>query len=218
MPVVAFQIFALEVYDAFFGLLKSVSPVLAEQLPPDKAAVLTPTSTAQLMRTLKDFFQKDPLLAESLLVQLSHANTLPLEARKYQLLKSLIGMYQSPKSPYLNFYGPRGTIPTIPYHQILALEGQDPLVEQQRLALHGKAVFVGLTEPIRSSQKDDFHTAFSQQSGANITGVEIAATAFANLVEGLPIRSVSWGGHLHHTAVGPCWALCVVSSPQGLRQ
>jgi len=46
----------------------------------------------------------------------------------------------------------------------------------------GKAVFVGfsaLSQPEQDRYGDDYETVFSQPSGLNISGVEIAATAFA---------------------------------------
>jgi adenylate cyclase len=63
--------------------------------------------------------------------------------------------------------------------------------DQKQLDLYGKAVFVGFSERLRPAQKDGFYTVFSQANGVDISGVEIAATAFANLLEDMPIRPLA---------------------------
>jgi adenylate cyclase len=52
----------------------------------------------------------------------------------------------------------------------------------------GNVVFIGMSEDIRTEQKDGFHTVFSGEGGLDLSGVEIAATAFANLAEQAPVR------------------------------
>jgi adenylate cyclase len=69
-------------------------------------------------------------------------------------------------------------------------------VAQRHVDVRGKAVFVGLSERMRPEQKDGFYTVFSQPSGIDISGVEIAATAFANLLEDSPVRPLRFGAHL----------------------
>jgi adenylate cyclase len=63
------------------------------------------------------------------------------------------------------------------------------------LDFKGKAIFVGLSERLRPEQKDGFYTTFSQPSGVDISGVEIAATAFANLLEDIPVRPLHVVAH-----------------------
>jgi adenylate cyclase len=55
-------------------------------------------------------------------------------------------------------------------------------------SLRGKAVFVGQTESDWFKANDGFYTVFSEESGMDISGVEIAATAFANLLENKAVR------------------------------
>ncbi|UCG66968.1 MAG: SpoIIE family protein phosphatase, partial [Deltaproteobacteria bacterium] len=55
----------------------------------------------------------------------------------------------------------------------------------------GKAVFVGLSEVLLADRKDSFYTVFSQAGGIFISGVEIAATAFSNILEDTPVKPVS---------------------------
>jgi adenylate cyclase len=88
------------------------------------------------------------------------------------------GLYDGPDSRYLNFYGPAGRVPTIPLHRLLGAD--DPGKPIPDLA--GKAVFVGQSELINASD-DGFITVFAGPKGARISGVEIAATALANLLD-----------------------------------
>jgi adenylate cyclase len=195
LPVVAFQVFALEVYDEFIRLWDKVSPSQAEKLPRSKDAIITAKNIQNLVQVLRHIFEKNRLIAEKMLEELEHSRTLSLDAKKNRILKSLIRMYQSPCSQYLNFYGPPGTVVTLPYHQVL----QSPeklAVAQRHVDVRGKAVFVGLSERMRPEQKDGFYTVFSQPSGIDISGVEIAATAFANLLEDSPVRPLRFGAHL----------------------
>ena len=57
------------------------------------------------------------------------------------------------------------------------------------------AVFVGFSEHLRPALKDGFHAVFSQANGIDISGVEIAATAFANLLEAMPLQPPSLPWH-----------------------
>jgi adenylate cyclase len=104
-------------------------------------------------------------------------------------------MYLGANSSYLNFYGPPGTISTVSYFQALQSDNR-PGGGTIHPDFYGKAVFVGLSELTRPEQKDGFYTTFSQESGINISGVEIAATAFANLLEDMPVRPLDFRTHL----------------------
>lgn len=61
----------------------------------------------------------------------------------------------------------------------------------------GRAVFVGFFEQRRSEQQDYFDSVFSERSGQRLAGVEIGATAFANLLRRESIRPLpilaQWG-------------------------
>jgi adenylate cyclase len=64
---------------------------------------------------------------------------------------------------------------------------------------------------LRPDKQDDFHTVFSQSNGVDISGVEIAATAFANLLEDMPVQPLNMrvqlaGVFLWGTALG---ILCI---------
>jgi adenylate cyclase len=195
LPVVVFQIFALEVYDEFIRLLEGVSPSQADKIPRDRHAIMTTRGVEKVIRTLRDIFEKEPLIGEKMLDKLQDARSLSGDAKKNQVLRALIRIYQSPASRHLNFYGPPGTIPTVPYYQLLQHEDKSA-ANQKRLDLNGKAVFVGLSERLRPEHKDGFYTVFSQPSGLDISGVEIAATAFANMLEDMSVEPLGFRPHL----------------------
>jgi adenylate cyclase len=120
------------------------------------------------------------------------------------LLKSLIELYGGPNRRYVNYYGPPRTITTIPYHQALQLGENSG--DGKTIDLKGKAVFVGLSEKILAERKDSFYTVFSQANGVFIGGVEIAATAFANLLENAAVKPI--GSH-YYIAIILVWGLVI---------
>lgn len=195
LPVVALQLFAIGAYDEFLHLLRQVSPSRAAMLPPHRGAIMA-TTMEGTVRGIRDIFNTEPLTAQRMLGALQTAGGVSSnDATTHRLLTLLIRMYQSSQSRYLNYYGPPGTIATIPYHQVLRLR-EESETGLRRDGFNGKAVFVGFSERARPEQKDGFHTVFSQPTGVDLSGVEIAATAFANLLEDMPIRSLSFHSHL----------------------
>lgn len=90
-------------------------------------------------------------------------------------LQALLHLFAGPDARYLNFYGPAGTIRTISYHRLIT-EDRETLI-----SLAGKYVFVGYDELQGPSKLDTFDTVFAGGNGVEMSGVEIAATAFANL-------------------------------------
>jgi adenylate cyclase len=205
LPVVVFQVYALKVYDDFIGLLKQVDPRLVKQLPGNKDAIVETKGVEKLIRALRDAFQNDPALAEGMLEKMHNTEANPSREKEKQILLSLIRMYRGPNIPYLNFYGPPRTIPTVHYHEVLS-HLEKTTADHGQVDFEGKAVFVGLSERLRMEQKDDFYTVYSQSTDIYMSGVEIAATAFANLLEDLPVRPLSIKAH---TVILMIWGLLV---------
>jgi adenylate cyclase len=82
-----------------------------------------------------------------------------------------------PLTHAFNLYGPAGHIRTIPYHKALAL-----LAQPNDRSFHDKIVLVGFSEFNQPEQRDVYATAYSQENGLDISGVELMATASANLL------------------------------------
>jgi adenylate cyclase len=57
-------------------------------------------------------------------------------------------------------------------------------------------VFVGLSEPRQSEQQDHFYSVFSEQSGIDLSGVELGATAVANLLDHRALEPLPLPWHL----------------------
>ncbi|MGA1842730.1 MAG: CHASE2 domain-containing protein [bacterium] len=186
LPVVAFQIYALDVYDEFILLLEMINPSHVKKLPKNREMILKGKNINNLINILRETFKNEPLLAKRI-SEVSENLRSVLDEKKIKLLKSLAKMYQGPDSHYLNYLGPAGTIPTISYHEVLNLYEKHGL-KQKKFDFKGKVVFVGVSELMRPEQKDGFYTVFSQPNGIDITGVEIAATAFENLLEDNSIK------------------------------
>ena len=62
--------------------------------------------------------------------------------------------------------------------------------------MRGKAVFIGLSAYSGAEQRDGVNTVFSEPDGLDLSGVEVAATAFANLAEARSVEPLSIGGEL----------------------
>ncbi len=206
LPVVAFQFSALAFYKEFLGILKSVNPSLAQELPPDKETVIATKGVVPLIQKLRGYFTANISLGDQMLDALDARSTPDIDKKMRLQLTSIIKFYQEPSNNrYLNFYGPAGTIKTISYHQILL----DEKVSQRHFKkpeVNGKAVFVGLSELVSVDQRDGFYTVFSESKGIDISGVEIAATAFSNFLENKPIRPL---GTLTCWAIALCWGIWV---------
>ena len=209
LPVVAFQLFARDLHGEFIKLLKEVSLCHREELARWKETMYTNQGIEKVIQAQRALFRTAPFLGQEMLEKLDRMS---LDPRDKQILRSLIRIYQNPSSFYLNFYGPATTITTIPYDHIVPHRKR--IAYQKYVDFEGKAVFVGVSENLQSEQRDGFYTVFSQATGVDISGVEIAATAFANFLEDMPIRPLSMPTHLGLLLVWGIWLgiLCRIFS------
>ncbi|OZG73002.1 adenylate/guanylate cyclase domain-containing protein [Hahella sp. CCB-MM4] len=81
-----------------------------------------------------------------------------------------------------NYYGPPRSIPSIALEDLLARP------ESYASLIKDSVVFIGYSANYQPDQKDGFYTPFTSNTGLDISGVELAATAFANLTEGANLR------------------------------
>ena len=132
--------------------------------------------------------ESDPLIDKKMVAELERSNHAPRDENKIRLVKSLAKMYGGADRQYLNYYGPPRTFTTMPFYQALRL-GEESASEH-KIDLKGRAVFVGLSEILLTERRDSFYTAFSKTNGVFISGVEIAATAFANLLQDTSVKPI----------------------------
>ncbi len=191
LPAVSLQVFARNVFHDFLKIIQRTAPrYTAERSLCEKGAV-SDNGLQSSMMAVKDIFTQIPDMGKNALCHLETDTAFSQDREKRYILESLVLMYQENNNRFLDFYGPPGTINTIPFHELILNEKN-----HQHHALDGKAVFIGLSERLRPEEKDGFYTSFSQQSGVDISGVEIAATAFANLLEKRQVRPLSMAAHL----------------------
>jgi adenylate cyclase len=180
MPAVALQILALPHLDRFASLLQQAGVTTVADLP---SHVATPGDLRQLMNTFHRELESHPDAARRALLLLDRGSVEGLTAADRRVLAALVRLYIGGDTHYLNFYGPPGRIRTIPFHELLADK------ENARLDLQGTAVFVGEGAPELQStdQRDIYRTVYSED-GVDLSGAEIAATAFANLLTNRTLR------------------------------
>jgi adenylate cyclase len=180
MPVAALQVYARDVYPQWLQILKQAGATGVANLPQRLDETVSADDFGRMMRTVRRMFNTDPALGKKILQILSAERARGLDARDFQLMKVLTALYDGHNNRYLNFYGPPGTIPTIPYNTVIA--GSNAGQGKVDLNLAGKVVFVGFSDLYDPGQPDRFYTVFTRDDGVDLSGVEIAATAFANLL------------------------------------
>lgn len=186
LPVVALQAYLLPLYDDLLTGLNTVERQLAAELPQTRAELLDGHDLEAVARTLRGVFRGNRDLAPRILERL---RTQGLSNAKLGALESLVAVYAGQSSRYLNYYGPARTIQTLPYNEILRPPNSG-------FDLAGKVIFVGFSESRQPVQLDAFESVFSQPNGQDLSGVEIGATAFANLLEQTAIIPLPIPQHL----------------------
>lgn len=186
LPAVALQIHALGSYERWLEILKRAGASGLEGLPRRRADLARAPDIRDLMRAQRNAFRKDPELAGRVVEAASRTDGPDTDVKEQRLFRALAGLYAGDDNRFLNFYGPPGAITTIPYHAVI--KGGDPNVDPEELNLTGKAVFVGFSSKGDPGQPDRHFTVFTTSKGVDLSGVEIAATAFGNLLTGRSIR------------------------------
>jgi adenylate cyclase len=164
LPAAALQLFVDPNGSQLDRLLQSIGE--ASDLPNNRQ------SHAYIISRIRD----DTTLQRHLLEAFTSGQPSQLSSLQRQRLKALLELYTGAVRPYINFYGPPGSIPTIPIHDALNASAEE------LAKLRGKVVFIGYAGTYQPRQKDGFYTVFSQPNGLDLSGVEIAATAYANLL------------------------------------
>jgi len=178
LPVVALQIAAQNQvgYQRFRQLLVDVSFPALKDLP---IIANDPKRLRELMNLLRKELKNNHQLGDELILAIRKLpDTLITEPARKTLI-TLFKTYTEESSRFLNFYGPPGTIEHLSYESLL----NDYENVAEKLNLRNKIVFVGALAMSPINQTDGFYTVFTSDDGVDLSGVEIAATAFANLLE-----------------------------------
>lgn len=204
LPTAVFTAYVLRKIPAL-GRIPSPASLAAKSQGADNVAL---TETIMALRHL---FLESPGPAQAYLNHAQAAGAIAQNPRLARLFSSFAKLYGGADSRLLNFYGPPLTIPTISYHELIGAGA--PQIFPRGLDLRGKIALVGLTGQSQLTTRDGFYTAFHQDGDSEMNGVEIAATAIANLIEDRSIALfpqavnllivLAWG-----TLIGVlCWVL-----------
>lgn len=202
LPVAAFQIYALQAYEEFAELWRQAGAPSAAWLPAKRDALAEPGAVRAFAVKLRTTLASDPALAERMLKLLRSTSEREMSSHNKRIVSALLTLYNADEWRYLNFYGPPRTIRTVHYYRVLQelrlLDAHAPIASGQD-GFAGKAVFVGVSENTELEQdrtRDDYRTVYSRADGVNISGVEIAATAFANIMDDRALRPLGFPWNL----------------------
>jgi adenylate cyclase len=131
---------------------------------------------------LRRLLAANPALAERMVRLVADAHD-PAIAR---LATATLRLLAGPTTRLLVPYGPAGYVPRVSYHRVVAGE-PDALA-----MLRGKIVFVGASDLLNQAEVDTFATVFTHRDGIEMGGVEVAATAYLNLLHGDAAVPASW--------------------------
>ena len=189
MPAVALQVHALDAYPLLLERLRAMRLEGIDALPRQASEVIGAEGLRELMLSLRHLFESNPGLKEQ--IQLAALSGDGVASQPADRVAALAALYSGPNNRYLNFYGPPGTIDTVPYQAVIT--GADPNLPPGALDFTGKVVFVGFSDLYDPGQPDRFYTVFTRDDGVDLSGVEIAATAFANMLTDRSLKSVDGG-------------------------
>jgi len=173
LPAMAVQAHLLPYYEEFVQLAERARPGTTAGWPRTIASVREQRALEVPMQEIRRAFGADSDLRAAVEREIARDDRSPATVAA---LEVLLDLYAGPGSRYLNFYGPARGVPTLQYDR--AFRGETDVG-----GVAGKVVLVGASEPRQPEQQDDFISVFSQSTGINVSGVELGATAVANLLE-----------------------------------
>jgi len=173
-PSALFQAWMLQPPATWYAGLHQSCPEVGSNLPHDAARVLAQRQVVLLLQAARRCLDGQPERAAALATTWQAAVPAGSPA-----LRALLELYAGEDTRYLNYYGPPRTLTTVPYVDVL--RGQAP-------DLRHRIVLVGFSEQFQPEQKDGFHSVYTDASGLDLSGVEIAATAIANMLDGTAVR------------------------------
>lgn len=151
------------------------------------------SATAELLKRQTGWFRAQTAADDG---GISHAEIESLGVVDAQRLSALQQVYRGSSSYYLNFYGPPGSIQSVSVADLLIPDLTAAPAVRAIPDLRGRAVFVGYQELGITEATDSFPTAFRSTNGVDLAGVEIAATAFGNLLHGETLRALPEGARI----------------------
>jgi adenylate cyclase len=207
LPALALYRFALDLHEEWLTLLAEAGAGGLDGVERELERLRNGGSLQAAVALVHHAFRSDPGLGRRVRAILA-TRDLPADARRP--LAALVELHAGPDSRWLNFYGPPGQVRRFSLHQVLD-EGEDGARVLSEVA--GRAIFVGSSEVMNLNQ-DGFPTVFSRADGVDLSGVEIAATALANLLEDRLLEPAGpWQALLLVAAFGLAIGMIAVAPP-----
>ena len=208
LPAAVFQAATLNQYQQLYSLLHKKIPQRSRSLPATAEQATADYGLVKTIRNIREIFLQNSWLKDDLETELTRGVTTARTPEATQCLLALIAMYGGESSAGIDFYGPPASQTTLSYYDVLSSEADPagPIAEKIR----DRVAFVGAARKTWSNQKDGFYTVFSQPDGVDLSGVELAATVFANLSENRAVHLPSKSTAI--TLISVCAVLaCLVS-------
>jgi adenylate cyclase len=188
LPVMALHVCSAPLLPLLFNVLNRVRPERFSS-PEKLSAELNSGDMFKLMQDVRLGMKELPGTADRVLqdVQSELGEGGSASGR---CIIALTKAYGGRAGYFADFYGPLGTIPTIDGDVLLGQELRREVQGPQEM-FKDTVAFIGVSGATMASQRDAHYTVFSRTDGVDLTGVEIAATAFGNLLTDRPIRQLS---------------------------
>lgn len=182
-PTTIFQCYLLkQAYPEIRQLLGQINPPFRAKLPESFDRHSLASTLFQTLQKFKAGIAQNHQILDQLDQLLSKTT---YSEEKKQLLKSWLALLKASDSLYLNHYGRSETITTIPFYQAMVMEILNPDL------FRNKIVLVGYSENIEPEKNQGLYTVFSKANDGNISPIELAATAVANLVDNTWIKPLT---------------------------
>lgn len=181
---VALQLYVMPLYEQWLRLLRNVGVPDLEAIPAHARGIEGAAELRRVMVKFRETFDDDATLMGRLQLAIDRDDELTKRGR--QVLRALAALYGGPPIRYLNLYGPPGTIQRVPYQAVIAQERQTGTA--RHIDVDGKVAFIGYSDLADPEQPDRFYTVFTDRDGVDLSGVEIMASAFGNLLTDASIR------------------------------
>ena len=185
LPAVALQAFAVEGYPFLRDFLARHAGENASLLPQSSDEL---ESQGQLQATallIRELAHRDGAIADRLRSVASQTQSAVKDEATAKAIGALGALYAGNGTRLLNTYGPAGTLPSVGYDEVLTSP-----TRENSARFGGRVTFVGYAETTRTEQVEHFSTVFTRGDGADLSGVEIAATAFLNLLDDRTLREM----------------------------
>jgi adenylate cyclase len=188
LPAVAYQAASLEIYPELRKILGAAASKNADLMPARGDTLLADGALQAPVRLIRHLAMSDPQTGERVRALLAADDSAPAGA--HPRVRGLAEIYLGPGLRYFNFYGPPGRqFQTLRYE---ALAAGPAAALPAPGSLRGKVVFIGFAEYENPEPIEHFTTPFTTPKSIKLSGVELAATAYANLQDGSAVQPAAW--------------------------